>query len=160
MNRVHGTRSDNGAVESVTGGTVCGKTARTGLWGSRWETAGSTRICTACSVYLSRTRSVLLSPNRRSTRAFLNRDFHANFRACATPAAQIFLINGRKHGVLGRWIITVRNRSYLRRFSDCQFAHFVNVCFAGNEQCGHHSAPFEVLHWVICPGPNMGTDTE
>jgi len=31
-------------VESVTGGTVCGKTARTGLWGSRWETAGSTRI--------------------------------------------------------------------------------------------------------------------
>jgi len=23
---------------------VCGKTARTGLWGSRWETAGSTRI--------------------------------------------------------------------------------------------------------------------
>ena len=23
---------------------MCGKTARTGLWGSRWETAGSTRI--------------------------------------------------------------------------------------------------------------------
>ena len=23
---------------------MCGETARTGLWGSRWETAGSTRI--------------------------------------------------------------------------------------------------------------------
>ena len=27
----------------MTGGTVCGKSARTGLWGSRWATTGSTR---------------------------------------------------------------------------------------------------------------------
>jgi len=54
LNRVHGTRSDNGAVESVTGRTVCGKTARTGLWGSRWEAAGSTRILAPQAAWTAR----------------------------------------------------------------------------------------------------------
>jgi len=59
-----------------------------------------------------------------------------------------------------RWILILRNRSYLRRFSACEFAQFVSICLSGNERCGHNSAAFEVLHWVICPGLNMGTDTE
>lgn len=42
--RVHVTTADSLRCEAVTGGTVCGKTARTGLWGSRWATTGSTRI--------------------------------------------------------------------------------------------------------------------
>jgi len=55
--------------------------------------------------------------------------------------------------------LILRNRSYLRRFSDCEFAQFVSICFSGNERCGHHGAAFGVLHWVTCPGPNMGTGT-
>jgi len=39
-----------------------------------------------------------------------------------------------------QYIITVNNRSYLQRFSDCEFDQFVITCFSGSEQCGHVSA--------------------
>ena len=72
-----------------------------------------------------------------------------------SPAAQSFLINGGgKDRVFARratlvpatprFIIKVRNRSYLRRFSDCEFARFVSIRFPGSEQCGHDSAAFGV----------------
>jgi len=38
----------------------------------------------------------------------------------------------------------LRNRSFLQRFSGCDFARLVNICFSGREQCGHHSAAFGV----------------
>jgi hypothetical protein len=54
-----------------------------------------------------------------------------------------FLINGCKHRVFGRqatlvpatpgWTIIVRNRSFLRRFSDCKFGQFLGVCFPGSQ---------------------------
>gem|GEM_PF-1245499 len=57
------------------------------------------------------------------------------------------------------YMITVRKRSYLRRFSDCEFAQFVRICCSANERCGHHSAAFEVFCWITCVGRDMGTDT-
>jgi hypothetical protein len=56
-------------------------------------------------------------------------------------------------------MLILRNRSYLRRFSDCESAEFVRICFSGSERCGDHGAAFEVSHWIISAGPNMGTDT-
>jgi len=44
----------------------------------------------------------------------------------------------------------VRNRTYLRRFSDCQFAQFVSICFSGSGQCGHNSAAFAAQYSIIC----------
>jgi|GEM_PF-1089990 len=31
------------------------------------------------------------------------------------------------------WIVTLTDRSYLRRFSDCEFAQFVSIFFSGSE---------------------------
>ena len=47
-------------------------------------------------------------------------------------------------------MITVRNRSYSRRFSDCEFAQFVSICFSGSGQCGHNSAAFAAQYSIIC----------
>ena len=41
----------------------------------------------------------------------------------------------------------MRNRSYLRRFADCEFAQFFSICFSGSGECGHNSAAF----WSIIP---------
>jgi len=49
-----------------------------------------------------------------------------------------------------RYIIIVRNRSCLRRFSGCEFAQFFRICFFGSEQCGQHSAVFGVWYLIIC----------
>jgi|GEM_PF-2018476 hypothetical protein len=48
------------------------------------------------------------------------------------------------------FILILTNRSYLRRFSDCEFAHqFVSICFSGSEQRGHNRTAFGVLYWIM-----------
>gem|GEM_PF-3498467 len=42
------------------------------------------------------------------------------------------------------YILMLINRSYLERFSDCEFAQIFNICFSGSGECGHNSAAFGV----------------
>jgi len=39
--------------------------------------------------------------------------------------------------------LILRNRSYLERFSDCEFAQFVSICSSGSKRCCDHGAAFE-----------------